>query len=147
MKPFYMAALAVTLSLGLSLSAEARDTRLKLSIQEAASTAEAQAKLDGPVKFYWGNQAYPKSAKQLGSFTANKKTNFFNKSDKVGCEWAWLSAMVSLKERALREGGNAVVNIHSVYRNEEFTSQTEYECGAGAVMGGVALRGTVVKLP
>jgi hypothetical protein len=46
----------------------------------------------------------------------------------------------------LREGGNAVTNIHSVYKNAPFNSDSEYECGAGAIMGGVALRGTVVKL-
>lgn len=145
---FLPAVIALTLGVGLGLSftVQARDERLKMSVAEATATPEAQAQLTGKVKFYWGDQPHPKG-RELGSFTANKKTNFFNKSNKEGCEWAWLSAMVALQERAIREGGDAVVNIHSVYRNEVLNSRTEYDCGAGAVVGGVALRGTVVKLP
>jgi len=40
-----------------------------------------------------------------------------------------------------------VVKIKSVYRGADLSSETEYECGAGALMGGVALQGEVVKLP
>ena len=59
----------------------------------------------------------------------------------------FISAAVSLQDRAKREGGNAVINIHSVYKNDKFESPTEYLCGAGSTMAGVALRGTVVTLP
>jgi hypothetical protein len=127
-------------------TASARDERLKLSIQEAMQSDEAKAKLGDDVKFFFGAQAPAKPKSTLGTFTSNKKTNFANKSDQEGCTIAFLSAMISLKDRALREGGNAVVNIHSVYKNQTFKSETEYECGAGKILGGVALRGTVVKL-
>jgi len=136
---------AVALVLAVASSADARDDRLKFAVADAMKTSDAKAKLDGSVKFYWGKNV-PGGARTMGTFTANKKTNFFNKSDAEGCYWAWLSAMVSLQQRAIKEGGNAVVNIHSVYRDKEFTSATEYECGAGNVTGGVALRGTVAKL-
>jgi len=141
------ALLAVSASLAcvLSLPAMARDTVLQLPIEDA--TKAGGARLDGTVKFFWGDQSHPAPEKTLGTYTSNKKTNFFNKSDKEGCEWVWLSAMLALQERAKKEGGNAVIDIHSVYRNSDFSSQTEYECGAGSVVGGVALRGTVVKLP
>ena len=126
--------------------AQARDTRLKLPISDAMSTVDAKDKLGTDVKFFFGPQAAPAATQTLGTYTSNKKTNFANKSDKEGCEWAFLSAMISLKERALAEGGNAVVNIQSFYKKNEFSSETEYECGAGAFVGGVTLRGTVVKL-
>lgn len=126
--------------------AQARDERLKFSISAAMSTPDAQAKLGTDVKFFFGPQIYPTPSATLGSFTSNKKTNFANKSDEVGCQIAFLSAMIALKDRALAEGGNAVVNIHSIYKNAKFESDTEFECGAGKIMGGVALRGTVVKL-
>jgi len=126
-----------------STLAVARDTHLKLPIKDAMETAAAKEKLGTDVKFVFGGP--PAGEKNLGTFTSNKKTNFANKSDKEGCEWAFLSAMISLKERALAEGGNAVVNIQSYYKKNEFSSATEYECGAGAIMGGVTLRGTVVK--
>ena len=125
--------------------ADARDSHLKFPIKDAMATAEAKERLGTDVKFIFGAPG-PAGAKELGTFTSNKKTNFANKSDKEGCEWAFLSAMLSFKERALAEGGNAVVNIQSYYKKNEFSSTTEYECGAGAIMGGVTFRGTVVKL-
>jgi hypothetical protein len=124
----------------------ARDERLKMPIAAAMGSAEANDKLGSDVKFFFGAEKSPKPAQTLGSFTSNKKTNFANKSDEEGCKIAFLSAMIALKDRALREGGNAVVNIHSIYKNEKFESDTEYECGAGRILGGVALRGTVVRL-
>lgn len=124
--------------------AYARDTRLKLPIKDAMETAEAKSRLGTDIRFVFG--ATPANAKVIGTYTSNKKTNFANKTDKEGCEWAFLSAMLSLKQRAIAEGGNAVVNIQSYYKKNEFSSPTEYECGAGAIMGGVTLRGTVVKL-
>jgi len=144
MKSSAIILVAVVASLASGL-AVARDTHLKLPIKDAMENAEAREKLGSDVKFVFGTPG-PAGAKDLGTFTSNKKTNFANKSDKEGCEWAFLSAMISLKERALAEGGNAVVNIQSYYKKNEFTSATEYECVAGAIMGGVALRGTIVKL-
>jgi hypothetical protein len=38
------------------------------------------------------------------------------------------------------------VNIVSYYRKQVFASDTLYECHAGAIIAGVALKGTVVKL-
>lgn len=138
-----LAAIAAALVSGIVL---ARDTRLKLPIKDAMENAAAKEKLGTDVKFVFGGKPAPAGEKNLGTFTANKKTNFANKSDKEGCEWAFLSAMISLKERAIAEGGNAVINIQSYYKQNEFSSATEYECGAGAIMGGVTMRGTVVKM-
>lgn len=47
---------------------------------------------------------------------------------------------------AHNQGGNAVVNIKSNHKNIETVSDTDYLCGAGNVMAGVALKGTVVEL-
>ena len=140
-------ATAGLVSLALLMSAaHARDERLKMPIKDAMESAEAKEKLGTEVKFFFGAQKYPKPTQTLGTFPTNKKTNFANKSDAEGCKIAFLSAMIALKDRALREGGNAVVNIQSNYKDAKFESETEYECGAGKILGGVALRGTVVKL-
>ena len=141
---------AALIALLLSLPASARNTEHHFPIADAIAAAEnvpLESQLDPSIKLYWGSQAHPKPVQKLGTYTSNKKTNFFNKSDKEGCEWVWLSAAKALQDRAKREGGNAVVNIISYYKKNEFSSETEYECVAGAVLGGVALRGTVVKLP
>jgi hypothetical protein len=53
----------------------------------------------------------------------------------------------ALTQYAQRVGGNAIVNIRSNYKNVPFSSETEYQCGAGNVTGGTAFVGDVVKLP
>ena len=127
--------------------ADARDTHQKFPLEQALAKANASGKLTPGIKLFFGAQKYPKPTAQLGEARTNKKTNFFNKTDVEGCEWAFLSAMISLTQYAQRVGGNAVVNIRSNYKNVPFTSETEYECGAGNVTGGTAFIGDVVKLP
>ena len=126
--------------------AQARDTHLKLPLKDAMETADYKAKADPNIKLFFGAQEHPKPAQSFGTVKTNKKTNFFNKSDKEGCEWVFLSAILALQEAARQRGGDAVINIKSNYKNVEFTSETEYECGAGAVTGGVAFIGEIVKL-
>jgi hypothetical protein len=127
-------------------AADARDDELKFPVAEAMQSDTFQNELGSDVQFYWGDQSHPPVDQKFGEFPTNKKTNAFNKSDQEACEWALLSALVSLRDRALREGGNAVVNIKSNYKNQEFVSDSKYECGAGAFVAGVALKGTVVRL-
>lgn len=124
----------------------ARDTKSMHSIKGVFESADGKDKLDKDIRFYFGKQPHPKVEKSFGEFRTNKKTNAFGKSDKQACGWAFLSALLVLQSRAIQEGGNAVVNIRSNYRNNEVESETEFECGAGAVMAGVALKGDVVKL-
>jgi hypothetical protein len=127
--------------------ADARDTLQKLSLEPALAKAQASGKLAPGIKLFFGTQKYPTPTAKLGETRTNKKTNFFNKTDVEGCEWAFLSSMIALTQYAQRVGGNAVVNIRSNYKNMPFTSETEYECGAGNVTGGTAFIGDVVKLP
>jgi uncharacterized protein YbjQ (UPF0145 family) len=54
--------------------------------------------------------------------------------------------MLRLQQRAKELGADAVVNIVSNYKNEEMSSETEFECHDGAMMSGVALKGEFVKL-
>lgn len=137
--------LAFTVSF-FSSQAISRDDRLQLSIKDALSTETAKKKLNAGIRFYFGSQGHPEVAKKLGEYSSNKKTNAFGKSDQAACEWAFLSAMLGLQKRALREGGDAVINIYSNYKNNEFKNNDKFECGAGSIMAGVALKGTVVKL-
>lgn len=128
-------------------SSFARDDRLKFPVDAALTKGQSfKEKLDPSIKLYFGSQRTPPVAKKIGEWTSNKKTNAANKSDQEACEVAFISAVASLQERARKEGGNAVMNITSVYKNDPFASPKEYMCGAGTFMAGVALRGTVVKL-
>ncbi|WP_010322039.1 hypothetical protein [Marinobacterium stanieri] len=130
----------------LSPSAFSRDTTHMMSIEEAMQSPDYQERLDPNIKFYFGSQNHPKVLNSFGQFSTNKKTNAFNKSDEEACRWVMLSALLSLQDRAIREGGNAVINIASYYKKNKVSSNTEFECHAGNIMAGVALTGKVVKI-
>ena len=136
--------------LGLSLiglrSAQARDTKHLLPIAAALESKDAKQKLDGSVKFYFGPNQTPAVLKKFGSDVSNRKTNAFGKSDEEACNWAFLSAMIALEQRAKELGANAVVNIVSYYKKVEMSSATEFECHAGALIAGVALKGEFVQV-
>lgn len=125
---------------------QARDTKLMLPIAAAMESQNTQEKLQGKVKFYFGKQKYPKVLKKLGSDFTNRKTNAFGKSDDVACNWAFLSALVQLEQKAIELGANAVVNVVSYYKKNTHSSPTEFECHAGGLMAGVALKGDFVKV-
>jgi hypothetical protein len=141
------AAAAMTALLVTAPIADARDTLQKLPLESALAKAQASGKLAPGVQLFFGSQKHPTPSAKLGETRTNKKTNFFNKTDVEGCEWAFLSSMISLTTDAARRGGNAIVNIRSNYKNIPFSSETEYQCGAGNVTGGTAFIGDVVKLP
>jgi uncharacterized protein YbjQ (UPF0145 family) len=128
-----------------SPQAFARDTQEDYSISDALNRAPFQEKLGSEVKFYFGDQKHGQVIQRFGEARTNKKTNAFNKSDEEACQWAFLSALIALRDRAIKDGGNAVVNIQSNYKDKTTTSNDTFRCGAGGLMAGVALIGTVVK--
>lgn len=136
----------VVVSLLLSGSVLARDDRNRYSIEEAMNIAGAKEKLDRGYTYRFGDQSHGRIVTNHGNFMSNKKTNAFGKSDKEACQWAFLSAMLSFQDRITQSGGNAVVNIQSYYKKNEFSSTTEFECGNGAVIAGVTFTGDVVTL-
>lgn len=129
-----------------AISAQARDDIRDYSIAEALATENAKNILGENIKFYFGAQKHGPINKRFGEFGSNKKTNGVGKSDRQACEWVFLSALKSLRDRAEKEGGNAVVNIRSNYRGSMTTSTETFKCGSGALMSGVALLGDVVEL-
>jgi hypothetical protein len=139
------AASLAMLALAVAAPASARDDVVTFSIADVVNNPQYAARLQG-VKYFFADQAHPAVDKDLGEFQSNKKTNAFGKSDKDACEWAFLSALLSFHDRALAEGGDAVVNIQGFYKKQEFRSDTQFQCGAGATVAGVTLKGTVVKL-
>ncbi|MNP87455.1 hypothetical protein D3C76_1883610 [compost metagenome] len=51
-----------------------------------------------------------------------------------------------MQDAARKVGANAVTNISSYYKRNERKDATTYECHAGAVMAGVALKGDLAKV-
>jgi hypothetical protein len=129
-----------------SSMAMARDDRMRFPVSDAMNAVAAKEKLGDQVKFYFGDQAHPGVAKSFGVDQSNRKTSGVGKSDQQACDWAFLSAMLAFRDKAIQNGVDAVINIRSNYKNTEFSSATEYECGVGGIMSGVTFKGEIVKL-
>ena len=126
--------------------AEARDDLGDYSIKEAMSHSDWKDKVRSDIRLYFGSQKHPIVKESFGTYSTNKKTNAFNKSDKLACEWAFLSSIIQLQKRAAQLGANAVINIKSNHDRRETSSRKTFKCAAGNVIAGVALKGTVVKI-
>ncbi|MGV8996662.1 MAG: hypothetical protein ACOH12_06930 [Parvibaculaceae bacterium] len=127
--------------------AEASDNQLTFPIDPVLSmSGKDGARLDGSVSFYFGDTVHPKVVKSLGDAVTNKKTNSLGKSDSEACNWAMLSALLTLQDAAKAKGGNAVINITSYYKKEVRSYNKDFECHAGSFVTGVTLKGDIVTI-
>ena len=139
-------AVLVAIACAVALPAAARNEQNLYPIGQALKSPAAQSKLDPGIMLLFGRQRHPNVTKDFGEWPTNKKTNAFARPDLQACEWVFLSAVIALQQRARKEGGSAVINIVSNYKNVVTSSESEYVCGAGGLMAGVAFKGRVVKL-
>ncbi len=139
-------ALVACVALGFAFPASARESRTEYPLKEALAVGYERGKIERDVKLFFGDQGHGPVARNLGEFTTSQKTNSFGKTDVKACRWAFFSAITSLQKRARLEGGNAVINIKSNNKHIEFSSAKEFQCLAGNVVAGVALKGDVVRL-
>lgn len=141
-----LAAALVCVSTLFATPAAARDTKYMLPFKDVLELPEAKEKLDGSVKFYLAGEKTPKVLNKMESDVSNKKTNGVGKSDEVACQWAALSVLVAFQDKAKSLGANAVVDMASYYRKNEVADAHDFECHAGAVVVGVAMKGTYAKV-
>lgn len=141
---FRTLAITALVTLLFSSNVQARNDVLTLPLDSIIGTDKAnQALLDIPI--YFAGQSHPEISSTWGEITTSRKTNAVGKSDEEACQWVLLSALKVLQEAASKQGYDAVVNIRSNYQHNEFSSATEFQCGAGRIMAGVALKGDLVK--
>jgi uncharacterized protein YbjQ (UPF0145 family) len=137
--------LAMAVLLLFSADASARTTIHHLDVANIFNNPEYASRLEG-VNFYFGNSPHPEAVRVIGERRTNQKTNAFNKTDIEACEWVMLSALLRMHSAAVNAGANSVINIQSNFKDELFVSDTQYSCGAGGIMAGVALIGTLAVL-
>ncbi|MDU8924494.1 excinuclease ABC subunit A [Pasteurellaceae bacterium LIM206] len=137
-KTLFISLVTITLA-----ACSARNTTHYYSIESVLNSAEAKTIVDPNIQLYFAQPAPGKVI--IADAVTNKKTNFANKSDQKGCNWAFLSAVKQLQERAKSEGATKVGNIVSYYKKKTYASPTNFECHAGHIIGGVALKGDIVK--
>jgi hypothetical protein len=139
--------LAVTLLLAFAAPAAARDERMLFEIERALAGPEGKDRFDDTVQFYWGDRRYPQPAESYGIHTTARRVFAPVYTDEVACQQAFIEALAALRDATKAKGGNAVVDIKSIYKNREFRSESQFECRAGYLSTGVSLEGRLVKLP
>lgn len=122
--------------------AQARDDKLLLSIQDALNMPEAKKIIDPKVKIYFA-QGSGKVIK--AGLVTNRKTSGVGKTDEAACHWAFLAAVKQLQQQAVAENASKVVNIVSFYKKNVMADPKKYECHAGGVVVGVALKGDLAR--
>jgi uncharacterized protein YbjQ (UPF0145 family) len=137
--------IALSLTLGAAMPAMASELLL-IPLADVLQMPEAAGKLDGSVKFFLKGQSTPKVEQKLFEDAANRKSNAFNKDATWACKWAALSALMGLQEKAKSVGANAVIDIVSYYKSRTVENPVTFQCYAGALMVGMAFKGTYVKL-
>lgn len=102
--------------------------------------------LDGSVTFHLAGTPIEGKVHKLRSVTSSRKTNASNKSDEEACAWALQSVLASLQNAAKQAGANAVVDIVSYHKRNVRSDAMRYECRAGTLIAGVALRGQLATV-
>lgn len=121
----------------------ARNTFHDVSVREAVNTKNGKEKLLD-VPFFMSGQDHPAVAEDLGIYKSNKRSGR-GPGDIEKCQVAFLSAIISLQNRAQKLGGDAVIDIKSITKHNNLDSPDRFRCVAGALMANVALVGRVVK--
>jgi uncharacterized protein YbjQ (UPF0145 family) len=124
----------------------ARHDVLQLSVAKAISHPDFKARFGTKMKFMFGGKPDTTILRTFGEFQTNRKINAFGQSDESACQEAFTNAMLVMKARANREGANAIINIFSNYKKNRLDTGAIYECGAGAMVAGVALVGELVVM-
>ena len=126
--------------------AHARNDAVMLPLADVVQMGMDEGKLDGSVKFYLSGAATPKVSAKMGDDTSNKQTTGVGTDDATACKWAALSALMAFEASAKQKGANAVVDLHSFYKKSPTKDPVNYECHAGNIMAGVALKGTYARI-
>ena len=126
--------------------ASAADVKHKFSIEQALQLEPVKRKLAGNVAFYWGKQSHPAPLATYGTYKASRRIGKDEMDHSTACALAMAQALVSLRDEAERQGGNAVVGIVSNLKDEMESSEKEYSCLVGRMLVNVALKGTAVTL-
>lgn len=124
----------------------AKDAWHQFSAKEAQASKLGKDKLNPDIKLFMKGEKHAKVIKKMGEYKANKRSNAFGKSAQATCDTSFLSALITLQDRAVKEGGNAVIDIYTITKDKKFESAEQYSCLKGGVVSNVALMGTVVQL-
>ena len=128
----------------LTFQAEARELK-NISIQDALTSDDAKLGLPDDIKFYFGD-AVPTGTvtKAIGQYSFDRQINSSLKSQIAACHSAFVVALKDLREAAIKDGANAVINIKSNSKGKAVSSKEIYACDSGMLKSGVSISGDLV---
>ncbi len=134
----YIGTLILVMLLGTTL--QARDTKLMLSVSKGLKKGRQVGALDRSIRVQFGSSGLRSGQRR---YTANRKTNAFNKTDVEACEWAFISSVKSLQDRARNMGKRRVTGIVNYYNRRRRSNPSRYECHVGKFVAKVAIQGNI----
>ncbi|SDC38719.1 hypothetical protein SAMN05216345_10279 [Cupriavidus sp. YR651] len=130
----------------------AADELLTMPIDKALASPDAKSRINPNVKLLFGfnrldGATDPKPFKTVKRVRrpVSQVPDSAMPTDADLCATVFVQAVQELQQRASQEGSNAVVEIHSNWKNDETASDATYVCAKGSAYIGVALKATVVK--
>jgi len=103
------------------------------------------AKQGGAVRFYFMKQATPEVAQKLTTFTVSRN-GALRADQSETCQRLAGLVIDQMRERAVNEGADGVVNIRSTYiKGTEVGTETEFECRMGNARVAIQFSGDLVK--
>lgn len=142
-------ALAVSALLIMATPAEARRGEDAVNVFQVAGIRdrpEFTSQING-TRFYFTGERHPGIVRRVqNNVTTSQRARKHGRDAEEACQWAMMNALIRLGEAAQNSGANAVINIRSNWDNNEWSNGTEYQCGVGHMMAGVALKGDIVTL-
>jgi hypothetical protein len=130
----------VLLFITMTVSSYSRNTTLMLPIHSTLKKGRAEGVIDRRIRLQFGNRGLRRGQRK---YTASRKTNAFNKTDRMACEWAFLSSVKSLQDRARKQGKRSVSGIVSYHKRRTRSSSSRFECHVGRIVSSVTLRGNI----
>ncbi len=139
-----LAVIALALTVSLALPALAAIPRGDLyPISDVLGNKVLAPRLTPGVRFYFADQP-ARLVTDLGEVSTVRRSGpkaSRKKPDAKGCARAMASAMIALDEQVKAKGGNAVVGITTLYREEVTASATSYRCERGMQLVSVQMFG------
>lgn len=137
--------LGISLILAISSTpALARNSEVLLDAKNAVHEQGKGDLLDVP--FYMKGVKHKKVVKTIGNWSSTRKGRGAFQSDEDACNRTFVTALKSLQQRAITEGGNAIINVTSWTKNKPYEDKNNFRCVAGAVIVHVAIKGDIVVL-
>ncbi len=137
-------------------AASAADQLLNMPIDKALATPGAKERIDPSIRLLFGFKKIDGAQDPKVFKTVKRIRRPVDTSKNTGeppppgddalCASVFVEAVQELQQRATKEGGNAVVEIHSNWKDDETASDSTYVCAKGSAYIGVALKATVVRV-